>query len=124
MLLLIAPMTTTAIAWSSEVTTSTFRAPAGGDPGTIPLPGSNVPKTAYDKRAPIVPMTRDSTRNTTKKVRKFLDHTSNMPPRMLPTVAPRGNGVGAYGDGEGYACGKPGDGFCAAAGAPGGGDAG
>src|SRR5207245_2169856 len=74
-------------------------APAGGDPGTIPLPGSNVPKTAYDKRALIVPMTRDSTRNTTKKFRKFLDHTSNMLPRMLPTVARRGNGVGAYGYG-------------------------
>src|SRR2546427_186082 len=84
---------------SSGVTTSTLGAPAGGDPGTTPLPGSNVPKTAYDKTAPIVPVTRDSTRNTTKKFRKFLDHTSNMLPRMLPTVARRGKGVGAYGYG-------------------------
>src|SRR5437879_877365 len=59
----------------------------------------NGPQTADDERALIVAMTRDSTRKTTKKFRKFLDDTSNMLPRMLPTVARRGNGVGAYGYG-------------------------
>src|SRR6266550_2385057 len=97
MLLRIAPATTEMIAKSTRLARADGGMPTGGPPGNKPVLGPNVPKIARATSAPRRPFTSARTKNTTKNSLRFFVQTSNIPERIVPTVAWRGGGLGRYG---------------------------